>query len=549
MSINLKTSNKFFNTATIQANSGLLTIISNDTVSSSYEIISLCVINTSSHSLVIDTAINSFQNSINTLNGYLCKNLILQPNDTHYIISANTPVLLNNSQSITAYCDSNQLFFSVSYNKYTDDYIPSVSLAPTSLSLTANYTTILSMWSAPVENGVPSITGYRLEYSIDNTNWIVFNNYDPNTTSATITGLSSNTRYYVRAASLNGAGVYTYSNIANVTTKLELLKLASTPPSSTGFYTLNGIGGTSTEPLSGNVRGNGQDDTDRILYLEVLFNGVLNYNCTVSSEGNYDYGYLYLNSTLIFQIDGNQNRIGSLSVRSGDKIGIRYTKDGSVSTGSDSISFTLHIIPDLPPVVTSVTTEVLDSIIDLYITSDPLATSYNISYSANNTTYTTLGNGQTLPASPIRISGLTNNTNYTVKIIPSNRTGSGEEYIISNLIPLSGAIRPLSLGQTYLSTIYTDVVLDNEFDDITIGKTYLSTLYRDYIEDLSSFMSNAYIQTVAEPKTFVPVSNTYIQSVSEPKTFLPLTTAYINVIYVESVPQEPTNITISVLNT
>lgn len=125
---------------------------------------------------------------------------------------------------------------------------------------------------------------------------------------------------------------------ASSTTPLQRnLSLSSSPVSdSSPFVGITGRG-TSAEPITGYVGGSGQDSTDRNLYLTSSTTGTLYYNCTASSEAGWDYGYLYVNNVLIFQIDGSTNRTGSVAISSGQQVRIRYTKDGSDTAGTDRL--------------------------------------------------------------------------------------------------------------------------------------------------------------------------------------------------------------------
>ena len=99
-----------------------------------------------------------------------------------------------------------------------------------------------------------------------------------------------------------------------------------TIPIPTGYYSGRGPLAT-TSPM------------DVSSYFTVTSDGELFWDAVASSEGNYDFGYLYVNGVETFKLSGTQSSVGSVLVSAGDEVRTRYTKDGSVNAFSDTIYF------------------------------------------------------------------------------------------------------------------------------------------------------------------------------------------------------------------
>ena len=184
----------------------------------------------------------------------------------------------------------------------------------------------------------------------------------------------------------------------------------------------------------------------------------------------------------------------------GDNLRFSWAGPGISKRESLASYFYANNFGSEPPTIISSIAESLNGKVDLYLVTSPAPTYYNISYSTNGVNYTVFGNGQTAPATPIGITGLTNNTTYSFKIVAINSVGSSDELLITNLTPSSSNIRPLSLGQAFLSNIYSDTVLDNEYDNLRLGQAFLSNIYSDTVLDNKydnlrlgqAFLSNIY---------------------------------------------------------
>ena len=101
--------------------------------------------------------------------------------------------------------------------------------------------------------------------------------------------------------------------------------------------------GFSTSHLVGFLYGSGLDDGGWTVYFRIKKAGVLYYNITISSEYDYDFGYLYVGGNYILSSSGSESFSGSTNVNVNDLIQVTYSKDGSVTTGFDGVQFDFYI--------------------------------------------------------------------------------------------------------------------------------------------------------------------------------------------------------------
>ena len=74
-------------------------------------------------------------------------------------------------------------------------------------------------WSAPASNGGAAITDYIVQYATSSGgSYTTFSDGTSTSTSATVTGLASNTAYYFKVAAVNSVGTSSYSTVWTVTT-------------------------------------------------------------------------------------------------------------------------------------------------------------------------------------------------------------------------------------------------------------------------------------------------------------------------------------------
>lgn len=101
--------------------------------------------------------------------------------------------------------------------------------------------------------------------------------------------------------------------------------------------------GSSTSHLVGFLYGGGQDDGYLSVYFRIKKAGVLRYEITISSESDYDFGYLFVGGSFILSSSGFEVFTGSINVNVNDLIEVSYIKDGSVTEGFDGVQFDFYI--------------------------------------------------------------------------------------------------------------------------------------------------------------------------------------------------------------
>lgn len=88
---------------------------------------------------------------------------------------------------------------------------------PSNLVLVAGASSITASWTAPSSGG-STITDYIVEYSTDNATWVTFSDGLSTTAGTTISGLTNGTAYYVRVSAVNVAGAGTAITSASTST-------------------------------------------------------------------------------------------------------------------------------------------------------------------------------------------------------------------------------------------------------------------------------------------------------------------------------------------
>jgi len=417
----------------------------------------------------------------------------------------------------------------------------SISSAPTNVTASLSGKDAIISFSAPSSDGGSSITNYIIQYSKNNgTTWTDFTRA---TSTATSNIVVNNLLYYktyiFRVVAVNSVGNSSPSSSSNSIV---------TPPGIVGnLYGKFKRGGrpTDSEMLSGNVLSTplsspslyssidyGENDDEygfiAIGYFVPPTDGTYTFytssddgsavwlgDIASASSGRSSSNTVLNNNIIGYQ--GSTRRSGTISLTAnqvyairiihregdgGDDLRFSWSGPGISERTSLATYFYANNFGSEPPEISIVRAEALNAKIDLYITTvSAPATYYTIYYSSDNgNNYSLFGNGQTSPASPISINGLTNGVSYKLKITATNSTGSSDEYITDNITPSSSNIRPLSLGQAFLSNIHTDLVVDSEFDNIRIGQTFLSNIHTDTVAEnefdnvriAQTFLSNIY---------------------------------------------------------
>ncbi|MEC4807134.1 MAG: DUF4114 domain-containing protein [Jaaginema sp. PMC 1079.18] len=208
--------------------------------------------------------------------------------------------------------------------------ITTAPLAPDSLVATANSDTEIALaWNDNSSNE----TGFKIERSLDNTNWTEIGTAGVNTTSYTDTGLSANTQYYYRLSAINGVGS---SNL--IDTNTTTTNTGTTLPTTGGGTTIPTTGGGTTIPTTG-----GTTDPIKNVDPSLIKNGN---NIFEFSGGNLRFTLNNSNSPGvheigIFAVDDDQGTING--VRPGDA---NYTKTALIN-GKTIFSALPNLFPNV----------------------------------------------------------------------------------------------------------------------------------------------------------------------------------------------------------
>jgi hypothetical protein len=91
--------------------------------------------------------------------------------------------------------------------------VPGAASAPTSLTVSSGRTGMSVSWTAPSSNGGSAITDYVVQYATTSGgSYTTFSDGTSTTASATITGLTAGSTYYVRVAAVTSLSTGTYSS-------------------------------------------------------------------------------------------------------------------------------------------------------------------------------------------------------------------------------------------------------------------------------------------------------------------------------------------------
>ena len=98
---------------------------------------------------------------------------------------------------------------------------PSLPSQPTLTLTTLSDTSMKLDWTASSENG-STLQGYKIEYSLDNTNWLnIIENTGNVALTRTVTSMNVDDQYYLKVSGINGVGIGTPSATKNAWTLLS----------------------------------------------------------------------------------------------------------------------------------------------------------------------------------------------------------------------------------------------------------------------------------------------------------------------------------------
>ena len=288
-----------------------------------------------------------------------------------------------------------------------------VSSVPLSLVGVPGDGQVTLSWQPPVNNGGGLPFNYYVEYSTNNSTWLVAPNTNAgvvpsNTTSIVVNGLTNGTGYYFRISAQNSAG--SSATTAVVNSRIFPGGLASAPTLATA------TGGNASVTLTWQapaITGGGT---------------FINYQVQQLSGSTWSQatGVYTLSSSTYTQIVGGLTNGTAYSFR------IAYVSNVGVGTYSY-----IYVTPmTTSSAVQAIQALVSDSAVTLYWTAPASnggqsVTGYNVEQSTDGTNYTTIATSIGLPGTTgYTVSGLTNATAYYFRITPLSVAGSGAKAVI-----------------------------------------------------------------------------------------------------------------------
>lgn len=109
---------------------------------------------------------------------------------------------------------------------------PNLPSSPTGLSATPGNASVALSWTAGPTGG-SAITDYLIEYSTDESTWLIFADGTSTSTSATVSGLANGTRYFFRVSAVNSLGTSPASSGMSTTPVAPPASVATPAQSST----------------------------------------------------------------------------------------------------------------------------------------------------------------------------------------------------------------------------------------------------------------------------------------------------------------------------
>jgi hypothetical protein len=217
-------------------------------------------------------------------------------------------------------------------------------------------------------------------------------------------------------------------------TSTHTLVVLSTP--GTAFASFSGTGDGAT-PLTGFIGGNNVQagngvtgsQVNRDALLKVNRAGTLRWDCTASSEANYDFGRLLINGVQMFSISGTQNTVGTAAVTTSSSVILRYRKDWTITQGQDRMAVNSLYVADLPGVPTGLVGTAAASSVTLAWTapaSDGNApiTDYAVEFGPDTASYAAITRTPSTAATQA-VTGLTPQTEYVFRVAAVNGIGTG----------------------------------------------------------------------------------------------------------------------------
>jgi hypothetical protein len=313
--------------------------------------------------------------------------------------------------------------------------------APTSGSLTVDNAQLGVGWSAPADNGGAAIDNYLVEYRVSGGSWTSFGT--TTSTSATITGLTNGTSYDVRVSAHNAIGYGATASMGTATpittaTAVQGLAAAVENVQSTVSWTVPTSDGGST---------------------------ITGYKVEYSTDGS-TWTVATASTVSPYVITGLTN---------GTTYAVRVTPINGAGAGAAlTTSVTPGTTATSPQSVAAASGDEFATVTWTAPTSDGghAIVSYKVEYSTDGSSWTT---ASAMATSPYVLTGLTNGTEYQVRVSAGNDIGTGTSST-ATVTPLSIPSAPVNV----LASPSTTGILVSWAAPADIGGTPITSYKLEY---------------------------------------------------------------------
>jgi titin len=325
------------------------------------------------------------------------------------------------SASVTGLTNGTQYLFRVSAvnsvgtgvaSSWTTSVAPRTAPGtPSNLAMVSGPSSIVASWTAPSSGG-STITDYIIEYSTDNSAWVIFSDGLSTSASTTISGLANGTAYYVRVSAVNAAGSGTA--VTSATT--------STPR---------------TTPNAPSVMSIAADDSE----LSVRFTAGATGGSAITA-----YQYSINGGSTWVAASGTSSPIAISGLVNGTRYQVALRAVNSVGSGAASnvIASTPRTTPGAPS-IGSITAGANQATVTFSLANNGGSPITNYEYRVSSGSWTPWETAAA-STSPLIIGNLINGTTYDVQIRAVNAAGSGTASSTQSVTPFSSPGAPSITG-------------------------------------------------------------------------------------------------------
>ena len=346
--------------------------------------------------------------------------------------------------------------------------------APTALTLVASFTEIGTSWTAPVDTGTSSLSGYYLQYRVKGAPSWTSIDLSTTGTSHLIPSLNSGTTYQAQVAAKTSAGTGPYSSIEEATTGIAEGPWSDEVTATTTFSSLGKVLDlTVTSSTTSTLTVNWTDVSNADSYLVEWRKG---------TSGNYSsHTYTSSEATLGSQAAGESHENQGTGLETGEsyEVRVKAKRMGYVDGASSTVvSGTVNLLDQ----VTGVAGTAGYNEIVLGWTQVTGAKGYSIRWGTSTGVYS-LSNPDVVTANSYTITGLTGGIHYYIEVRANPFSGIvgvwSAELDLETLQPTLDQVTGLTVTSSATNS------LNVNWNDTTDADSYLVEWRRDNSGDYS----------------------------------------------------------------